>query len=38
MTSLTHPLSRPELLRDACYIDGKWVTAGNGPDVYKRQG
>ena len=28
MTSLTHPLSRPELLRDACYIDGKWVAAG----------
>ena len=33
MTSLTHPLSRPELLRDACYIDGKWVAAGNGPSI-----
>ena len=33
MTALTHPLSRPELLRDACYIDGKWVGAGNGASI-----
>ncbi len=33
MTALTHPLARPDLLRDACYIDGKWVAAGNGPSI-----
>lgn len=33
MTQLTQPLSRAELLRDACYIDGKWVGAGNGPSI-----
>jgi len=33
MTALTHPLSRPDLLRDACYIDGKWVGAGNGASI-----
>ncbi len=25
--SLNHTLQRPDLLRDACYLDGKWVAA-----------
>ena len=33
MTQLPRPLSRPDLLRDACYIDGKWVGAGSGPAI-----
>ena len=26
-------LTRPDLLRDACYIGGEWVGAGNGPSI-----
>lgn len=33
MTALSHPLARPDLLRDACYIDGKWVAAGEGASI-----
>ena len=33
MTALTQPLARPDLLRDACYIDGKWVGAGDGAAI-----
>ena len=33
MTALTHPLSRPDLLRDACYLDGKWVGANGGASI-----
>ena len=33
MTALTQPLARPDLLRDACYLDGKWVGAGDGPSI-----
>lgn len=33
MTSLTQRLERPDLLRDACYIDGKWHGAGKGPTI-----
>jgi succinate-semialdehyde dehydrogenase/glutarate-semialdehyde dehydrogenase len=33
MTALSHPLARPDLLRDACYIDGKWVGAGEGASI-----
>ncbi|OZI34512.1 succinate-semialdehyde dehydrogenase (NADP(+)) [Bordetella genomosp. 10] len=32
-TSLTQKLQRPDLLRDACYIDGKWQGAGSGPSI-----
>lgn len=31
MTALTQPLARPDLLRDACYIDGKWVAPATAP-------
>jgi len=30
---LTQKLQRPDLLRDACYIDGKWQGAGSGPSI-----
>ena len=33
MTALSHPLARPDLLRDACYINGKWVGAGEGASI-----
>ncbi|WP_459614912.1 succinate-semialdehyde dehydrogenase [Bordetella sp. 2513F-2] len=33
MSQLPQSLKRAELLRDACYIDGKWVPAGNGPTI-----
>lgn len=33
MTQLAQPLRRAELLRDACYIDGKWIGAGSGPSI-----
>jgi succinate-semialdehyde dehydrogenase/glutarate-semialdehyde dehydrogenase len=33
VTSLSQRLERPELLRDACYIDGKWHGAGKGPTI-----
>lgn len=33
MTQLAHPLRRAELLRDACYIDGKWIGVGSGPSI-----
>jgi succinate-semialdehyde dehydrogenase/glutarate-semialdehyde dehydrogenase len=33
VTSLNQRLKRPDLLRDACYIDGKWHGAGKGPAI-----
>ncbi|KAG4080978.1 hypothetical protein HA402_010149 [Bradysia odoriphaga] len=33
MTQLAISLQRAELLRDACYIDGKWVGAAGGPAI-----
>ncbi|OWT81108.1 MULTISPECIES: NAD-dependent succinate-semialdehyde dehydrogenase [unclassified Achromobacter] len=30
---MTQKLQRPDLLRDACYIDGKWHSAGSGPSI-----
>src|SRR3546814_2940405 len=33
MSQLPQPLKRAELLRDACYIDGKWVGAGGGAGI-----
>ncbi|OZI21639.1 succinate-semialdehyde dehydrogenase (NADP(+)) [Bordetella genomosp. 7] len=33
MSQLPQSLKRAELLRDACYIDGKWVAAGDGATI-----
>src|SRR3546814_10494348 len=33
MSQLPRSLKRAELLRDACYIDGKWVGAGSGASI-----
>ncbi|OZI18531.1 succinate-semialdehyde dehydrogenase (NADP(+)) [Bordetella genomosp. 9] len=33
MNALTQRLARPDLLRSACYIDGKWHEAGKGPTI-----
>lgn len=33
MTQPTRPLNRPDLLRDACFIDGKWLKASDGYSI-----